>query len=126
MAATVAASEARRVEETRELAAQTAAEWIAAQPDAKLIREAGAIKCGKKGTVEVLELQKEYRQELAKITDGKVLAECCASLRRAASKVLDDGGCVVLRGFPLHEDASVAWRCLATVSYTHLTLPTKA
>ena len=37
MAATVAASEARRVEETRELAAQTAAEWIAAQPDAKLI-----------------------------------------------------------------------------------------
>ena len=81
MAATVAASEARRVEETRELAAQTAAEWIAAQPDAKLIREAGAIKCGKKGTVEVLELQKEYRTKLGKITDGKVLAECCAALR---------------------------------------------
>ncbi len=91
MAATVAASEARRAEETRELAAQTAAEWIAGQPDNKLVREAGAIKCGKKGTVEVLELQKEYRQELAKITDGKVLAECCAPLRRAASTVLDDG-----------------------------------
>ena len=44
MAATVAASEARRLEETRELAAQTAAEWIAAQPDTKLVREAGALR----------------------------------------------------------------------------------
>jgi hypothetical protein len=123
MAATVAASEARRVEETRELAAQTAAEWIAGQPDAKLVREAGAIKCGKKGTIDILELQKEYRQELAKLTDGKVLAECCAPLRRAASKVLDDGGCVVLRGFPLHEDASVAWRCLAISEALGETLP---
>ena len=106
MAATVAASEARRVEETRELAAQTAAEWIAGQPDAKLVREAGALKCGKKGTIDILELQKEYRQELAKLTDGKVLAECCAPLRRAASKVLDDGGCVVLRGCLLYTSPS--------------------
>jgi hypothetical protein len=123
MAATVAASEARRVEETLELAAQTAVEWIGAQPDGTLVREAATIKCGKRGEVSVLELAREYGQELAKLRDGRVLSEMCAPLRRAAAKVLDDGGCVVLRGFPLGPDASVAWRTLAVSEALGETLP---
>ena len=76
-------SETRRVVEGGALSEQTALEWIGERAEDELFREAGAMRCGKKGTVSIFECTSAYRDALQHVEDGLKLQGACAPLRRA-------------------------------------------
>ena len=107
-------SETRRVVEGGALSEQTALEWIGERAEDELFREAGAMRCGKKGTVSIFECTSAYRDALQHVEDGLKLQGACAPLRRAVERECGaGGGCCVLRRFPLGGDEGAAWRTLA-------------
>lgn len=121
------ASEARRQEESGELGEATALDWIADPANAgNLTRDAGAVRCGKKGTVAIVEATDAYADALAHAESSGAFARACGPLGAIVDAHRRGAGAVVLRNLPLgggSDDALAAARTAALGSALGVVLP---